>query len=108
MVLEIALGIILAIVILCISREILSLILIFWVEVISGVIALAIIIPMFYMLHTNLESVKLFFGRFIAPLICLAVIAMIPFTLKEKSYSMTVSFLLSSVFFLYWVYDSWK
>jgi len=108
MVLEIALGIILAIVILFISREILSLILISWVEVISGVIVLAIIISTFYLLHTYLESVKFFFGRFIAPLICLAAIAMIPFTLKEKSYFMTVSLLLSSVFFLYWVYDSWK
>ena len=108
MVLEIALGIILAIVILFISREILSLILISWVEVISGVIVLAIIISTFYLLHTYLESVKFFFGRFIAPLICLATIAMIPFTLKEKSYFMTVSLLLSSVFFLYWVYDSWK
>ena len=108
MVLEIALGIILAIVILCISREILSLILIFWVEVISGVIALAIIIPMFYMLHTNLESVKLFFGRFIAPLLCLISIAMIPFSLKNKDYSTTVSSLLGLAFFLYWVYDSWK
>lgn len=107
MVLDIALGIILAVVILWISISIFKLILIFWEEVIVWVLILAIFTPIIFLFFINLESVKSIFGRFISPLFFLFCIAMVWFELKEKRYFSLVVLLSSSALSLYWFYDSW-